>query len=71
MTCKTCSGDTAGYKCDVCGEESAEQDAAHACGAEHSTPKCAACNEADGKCTCAPAAPVAPEAPATPEAPVV
>jgi len=64
MNCKTCSGATAGYKCDMCGEECAEHDAAHACGAEHCAPKCVACNESEAKCTCAPAAPEAPVAPA-------
>ena len=42
-----------GYKCGVCGAESASHDENHACGADHCMQKCAACNEAEVKCTCA------------------
>lgn len=51
--CSTCSMDTAGYKCAVCGEESATHDATHPCGGENCQPKCVGCNQADSKCNCA------------------
>lgn len=50
--CTKCSGPTAGYKCDMCGVESAEHDATHACGSDHCMPKCSACNEAQANCSC-------------------
>lgn len=50
--CSTCSMDTAGYKCAVCGEESATHDATHPCGGENCQPKCVGCNQADSKCSC-------------------
>lgn len=50
--CSTCSMDTAGYKCAVCGEESATHDDTHPCGGENCQPKCVGCNQADSKCSC-------------------
>lgn len=47
-----CNGPTEGYKCDVCGSESAEHDANHEHGGEHCVAKCQTCNEAETKCTC-------------------
>lgn len=52
MACKTCGGETDGFKCDMCGAEAAEHDGAHSCGADHCMPKCKACNEAEAKCSC-------------------
>ena len=52
MACKKCSGATEGYKCDVCGEESKEHNETHRCGGEHCVQKCAACKQAETKCTC-------------------
>lgn len=52
VECKTCSGPTEGFKCDGCGEESAELDESHSCGAEHCMPKCTGCGEAEVKCSC-------------------
>jgi RecJ-like exonuclease len=51
-TCSKCSGDTEGYKCDMCGTESTTHDAQHACGGDHCMPKCQGCSEAHVKCTC-------------------
>jgi hypothetical protein len=51
-TCTTCGKGTQGYKCVECGVEGNAHDPAHACGAEKHMPKCAACNEAQAKCTC-------------------
>ena len=42
-----------GYKCDMCGAESKEHDENHSCGGAHCMPKCAMCNEAETKCSCA------------------
>lgn len=53
MNCKKCGEATEGYKCDVCGEESKTHVETHHCGGEHCVPKCAACGEAETKCTCA------------------
>jgi len=44
--------DTEGYKCDMCGAESATHDANHEHGGDHCMPKCKGCNEAQVKCTC-------------------
>lgn len=52
MECKTCKGPTDGFKCDMCGEESATHKEDHACGGPHCMPKCKPCNEAEAKCTC-------------------
>lgn len=52
MKCSKCGKDAAGYKCDMCGAESAEHDATHACGGDHCMPKCTDCNEAQEKCSC-------------------
>ena len=52
MSCKTCGGVTEGYKCDVCGEESATHDDSHKCDGDHCVQKCVACNQAETKCTC-------------------
>lgn len=50
--CAKCGGNTAGYKCEDCAEESAEPDQNHACGGGKCQPKCAACNQAETKCEC-------------------
>ncbi|MEY4747738.1 MAG: hypothetical protein RLZZ416_787 [Candidatus Parcubacteria bacterium] len=52
MNCKKCGGPADGHKCDVCGEESEAHVDTHKCGGEHCVPKCAACKEAETKCTC-------------------
>ncbi|MBI2624156.1 hypothetical protein HYW67_01520 [Candidatus Parcubacteria bacterium] len=49
--CTHCSGPTAGYKCAACGEE-AETHSSHCGSEENCQAKCAACNEAESKCTC-------------------
>lgn len=51
-TCKTCKGETHGYKCDMCGAESDSHDASHACGGDHCMSKCEGCGEAEVKCSC-------------------
>ncbi|MGYP001563454255 len=43
---------TQGYKCDMCGTESAEHDAGHGCGGDHCLAKCSGCGEAETKCSC-------------------
>ena len=50
--CIKCDKDTMGYKCDVCGAESNQNDTSHECGLEHCMPKCVGCNEAQAKCPC-------------------
>ncbi|MDO8183487.1 MAG: hypothetical protein Q7T49_00685 [bacterium] len=50
--CATCSGETKGYKCEECGTEAEQHDAAHACGGDKCKPMCAGCNMTDSKCTC-------------------
>ena len=50
--CVKCDGETAGYKCNVCGVETVEHDADHACGENTCAVKCVACNEAETKCAC-------------------
>lgn len=50
--CAKCAGKTAGYKCDMCGTEAEKHDANHSCGGDHCVAKCAACNEAETKCSC-------------------
>lgn len=50
--CSHCGGGTAGYKCNMCGEELAEHDASHGCGGDHCMSKCAACNQAQAECSC-------------------
>ncbi len=50
--CKVCEGAVEGYKCDMCGAEAQEHDGSHACGGDHCMPKCAACKEAEAKCSC-------------------
>lgn len=54
-TCDQCGGATKGFKCDVCGAESAVHVEAHGCGGAHCMPKCAGCYEAVVLCECAPA----------------
>ena len=51
-SCRICQGETKGYKCDVCGAESAIHVEAHRCGGAHCVPKCAGCYEAEASCTC-------------------
>jgi len=50
--CAKCGMECEGFKCDECGEECAEHDANHSCGADHCMPKCKGCNEAEAKCAC-------------------
>lgn len=52
MECTKCQSPTDGYKCDMCGEESATRDPNHACGGDHCMAKCAGCSQAEAKCTC-------------------
>lgn len=52
IKCSKCGAAAGGYKCDVCGAESAEHDMGHACGADHCMVKCSGCNEAELKCSC-------------------
>lgn len=52
MPCSKCSGETEGYKCDVCGSESDEHIESHSCGGEHCMPKCAGCEQSQVLCTC-------------------
>lgn len=52
ITCAVCLGLTSGYKCAMCGEESASRDPGHACGGEHCIPKCVDCNQAEARCVC-------------------
>ncbi len=50
--CSKCGGETEGYKCDICGAESAAHDDNHKHGSEHCMPKCKACGQAQVKCPC-------------------
>ena len=50
--CKKCGQEVNGYKCDMCGAESASHDASHECGGDHCQPKCVGCSQAETKCTC-------------------
>lgn len=50
--CVTCRKETEGFKCDVCGTESATHDDKHKCGGDHCVPKCRGCGEAETKCIC-------------------
>lgn len=52
VRCRTCSGATQGYKCDVCGAESPVHVEEHRCGGPHCMPKCAGCYEAEVLCEC-------------------
>jgi len=52
MNCVRCNAPTDGYKCDICGVESAEHDPVHGCGGDHCQPKCRRCNEAESRCGC-------------------
>lgn len=52
MLCKKCGSETSGFKCDVCGAESASHDAAHRCGGDHCMSKCKKCEQAEAKCAC-------------------
>lgn len=52
--CSTCGMDTEGYKCEMCGEESAEHDPNHHCGGERCMSKCKGCGQAQSKCACQP-----------------
>ena len=51
--CTKCGGPTEGYKCDLCGAESAVHVETHRCGGPHCMPKCERCEEAEVLCTCA------------------
>lgn len=55
MKCVRCGGETAGWKCAVCGTESDEHDREHQHGGSdrYCTLKCKACDNADVRCTCA------------------
>ncbi len=50
--CSKCGMETEGFKCDMCGAESATHDEQHEHGGEHCMPKCKACGQAQVKCTC-------------------
>lgn len=54
--CAKCSGATAGYKCAICGDESAHHVPEHRHGEpesdRHVMPKCEKCGEAEVFCTC-------------------
>ena len=51
--CKGCACcGTDGFKCDMCGDESATFDEKHVCGGENCQPKCSGCRQAEGKCDC-------------------
>lgn len=52
MVCAKCGGATEGYKCDVCGEESATHKENHRCGGSHCVAKCKECGQAETKCAC-------------------
>lgn len=56
-SCATCGKATSGYKCDMCGAESADYDPNHACGGEHCVAKCSGCGQAENRCICPPASP--------------
>lgn len=53
QTCSKCGGPAMGYKCARCGEEAAEFQELHVCGAEEFEPKCTACGMAEKNCSCA------------------
>lgn len=57
MQCPKCSGETDGWKCAICGSESAQHDDnhKHAGSDRYCTMKCKACSQADVHCTCTPA----------------
>ncbi len=50
--CAKCAGPAEGYRCDMCGEESAVFKENHSCGAHHWMPKCTACGQAEANCIC-------------------
>ena len=52
--CSKCGMETEGYKCEMCGAESAHHDDNHGCGSEHCVAKCNGCGQAGTveKCTC-------------------
>ena len=52
LVCAKCDGSADGFKCDACGEEFAEPQPTHRCGANHCQPKCTGCNQPQAKCTC-------------------
>ena len=54
MNCPKCNGETAGWKCAICGVEAGEHDTEHlhAGSDRYCTLKCKACNQADVQCTC-------------------
>jgi len=56
MQCPKCNGEVDGWKCAVCGSESAEHDDnhKHADSDRYCTMKCKACGQADVHCSCAP-----------------
>ncbi len=54
MQCPKCGGETEGWKCAICGAESATHDSnhKHADSDRYCTMKCKACAQADVLCTC-------------------
>ncbi len=54
--CAKCGMDCAGFKCSACGEEMADKDMAHACGADKCECKCSGCNMTESMCGCEPVA---------------
>lgn len=54
MKCPKCSGETEGWKCAICGAESATHDPNHKHeeSDRYCTMKCKACQKADVLCTC-------------------
>jgi len=56
MKCAKCNMDAKGWKCAICGEESANHDQSHKHGEppsdRHCMPKCTDCNEAEVHCSC-------------------
>lgn len=50
--CGRCGKPAAGYKCEMCGFESYNQDLGHPCGMEHIKLKCGNCGQPESKCVC-------------------
>lgn len=56
MKCAKCNMEAGGWKCAVCGAESAEHDPNHVHGEpasdRHCMPMCTGCSQAEVHCTC-------------------
>lgn len=56
MKCAKCGMEPEGFKCAICGAESADHDVNHKHGEpasdRHCMPKCKGCNEAEVHCSC-------------------